>query len=80
MSSAFILAGALYVEAVLGFLGFGISPEIPSWGNVLNGAQDTFYDAPLLTIVPGVLLTVALLSVNFIGDGPRDALDPRHSS
>jgi peptide/nickel transport system permease protein len=78
VSATFILAGALYVEAVLDFLGFGISPDIPSWGNLLNGAQDTFYDAPLLPVVPGVLLTIAILCMNFIGDGLRDALDPRY--
>ena len=77
VSATFILAGALYVEAVLDFLGFGISPDIPSWGNLLNTAQETFYDSPLLAIVPGVLLTLAILSMNFIGDGLRDALDPR---
>ncbi len=80
VSTTFILAGALYVEAVLDFLGFGISPEIPSWGNLLNGAQDTFYVAPQLAIVPGVLLTLAILCLNFIGDGLRDALDPRYTS
>jgi peptide/nickel transport system permease protein len=78
VAATFILAGALYVEAVLDFLGFGISPDIPSWGNLLNGAQDTFYDAPLLPVVPGVLLTIAILCMNFIGDGLRDALDPRY--
>src|SRR5262249_55584075 len=79
VSATFILAGALYVEAVLDFLGFGISPPIPSWGDLLNTAQETFYDAPQLAIVPGVLLTLAILCMNFIGDGLRDALDPRHS-
>lgn len=79
VSSTFILAGALYVEAVLDFLGFGLSPDIPSWGNLLTGAQDSFYDSPLLAIVPGVLLTIAILCVNFVGDGLRDAFDPRHT-
>lgn len=79
VSSTFILAGALYVEAVLDFLGFGLSPDIPSWGNLLTGAQDSFYDAAILAIAPGVLLTVAILCVNFVGDGLRDAFDPRHS-
>jgi ABC-type dipeptide/oligopeptide/nickel transport system permease subunit len=78
VSATFILAGALYVEAVLDFLGFGISPDIPSWGNLLTTAQDTWADAPQLAIVPGVLLTLAILCMNFIGDGIRDALDPRH--
>ncbi len=78
VSATFILAGALYVEAVLDFLGFGISPDIPSWGNLLTSAEQSFYDAPLLAVVPGVLLTVAILCMNFVGDGLRDALDPRH--
>ncbi len=77
VSTTFILAGTLYVEAVLDFLGFGISPDIPSWGNLLTSAENVFYTAPLLAIVPGVLLTVAILCMNFIGDGLRDALDPR---
>lgn len=79
VASTFILAGALYVEAVLDFLGFGLSPDIPSWGNLLTGAQDSFYDSPLLAIAPGVLLTIAILCVNFVGDGLRDAFDPRHA-
>lgn len=78
VSATFILAAALYVEAVLDFLGFGISPDIPSWGNLLSKAQDTFYTSPVLAVAPGVLLTLAILCVNFIGDGLRDALDPRH--
>jgi ABC-type dipeptide/oligopeptide/nickel transport system permease subunit len=78
VSVTFILAGALYIEAVLDFLGFGISPDIPSWGNLLTTAQDTWEDAPQLAIVPGVLLTLAILCMNFVGDGIRDAIDPRH--
>ncbi|MGH2347656.1 MAG: ABC transporter permease, partial [Chloroflexota bacterium] len=64
--------------AVLDFLGFGISPDIPSWGNLLSTAQDTWFEAPQLAIAPGVLLTLAILCMNFIGDGLRDAIDPRH--
>jgi peptide/nickel transport system permease protein len=78
VSATFILASALYIEAVLDYLGFGISPDIPSWGNLLSTAQDDFYTAPQLAIVPGALLTLAILCMNFIGDGLRDALDPRH--
>jgi peptide/nickel transport system permease protein len=78
VAATFILAGAMYIEAVLDFLGFGLSPDIPSWGNLLTSAEQDFYDAPLLAIVPGVLLTLAILCMNFIGDGLRDALDPRH--
>jgi peptide/nickel transport system permease protein len=78
VAGTFILAGALYVEAVLDFLGFGLSPAIPSWGNLLTSAQNDFYDAPILAVAPGVLLTLTILCVNFVGDGLRDAFDPRH--
>jgi peptide/nickel transport system permease protein len=67
----------LYAEASLDFLGFGLSPDIPSWGNLLNSAEQQFYNAPLLAIVPGALLTVTILALNFVGDGLRDAFDPR---
>lgn len=79
VAGTFILAGALYVEAVLGFLGFGLSPEIPSWGNLLTSAQNDFYDAPVLAVAPGVILTLTILCINFIGDGLRDAFDPRRT-
>jgi peptide/nickel transport system permease protein len=79
VAATFIMAGAMYTEAVLDFLGFGLSPDIPSWGNLLTSAQDSFYDAPMLAIAPGVLLTVTILAVNFVGDGLRDAFDPRHT-
>lgn len=77
VGSTFIMAGALYAEASLDFLGFGLSPDIPSWGNLLNAAEQQFYNAPLLAIVPGALLTLTILALNFIGDGLRDAFDPR---
>jgi peptide/nickel transport system permease protein len=77
VSATFILAGALFVEAALDFLGLGLAPNIPSWGNLLSASQDTYFDAPLLSVVPGVLLSLTILCVNFIGDGLRDALDPR---
>jgi peptide/nickel transport system permease protein len=77
VSATFILAAALFVEAALDFLGLGLSPDIPSWGNLLSASQDTYFDAPLLSIVPGFLLSLTILCVNFVGDGLRDALDPR---
>jgi peptide/nickel transport system permease protein len=79
VAGTFILAGALYVEAVLDYLGFGLSPDIPSWGNLLTSAQNDFYDDPVLAIAPGVLLTLTILCMNFIGDGLRDAFDPRRA-
>ena len=70
------IAFNLLAEGTLSFLGFGVPPEVPTWGNMLTSASSTYLTAPLLTIVPGVTLTVAVLAVNFIGDALRDALDP----
>src|SRR5437763_1135402 len=73
----FAIAGAMYVEAALDFLGFGLPPEVPTWGNMLAGSESYIAVNPLLTVAPGVLLTLAILAVNFVGDGLRDAFDPR---
>lgn len=69
---------ALYMlaEASLSFLGFGVPPGTPTWGNMLNEARPLYTTRPLLAIAPGLTLTIAVLAVNFIGDGLRDALDP----
>ena len=64
-------------EAVLDFLGFGVAADTPTWGNMLNTAEQHLLDAPLLAIAPGLTLTLTILCINFIGDGLRDALDPR---
>ena len=64
-------------EAVLDFLGYGVSPDTPTWGNMLNTAEQHLLDAPQLAIAPGLMLTFAILFINFMGDGLRDALDPR---
>lgn len=77
VAGTFILAGALFVEAALDFLGLGLSPDVPSWGNLLSSSEEVFYGTPLLAIVPGALLSLTILCVNFVGDGLRDALDPR---
>ena len=67
----------ILLESVLSFLGFGIVPPTPSWGNMLNNAQEYLATAPWLALLPGALITLAVSSFNFIGDGLRDALDPR---
>jgi peptide/nickel transport system permease protein len=71
------IAYNMLYEAILDFLGFGVSPDTPTWGNMLNSAEQHLLDAPQLAIAPGLILTVAVLCINFIGDGLRDALDPR---
>ncbi|MFX4223739.1 MAG: ABC transporter permease [Thalassobaculum sp.] len=64
-------------ESVLSFLGLGIRPPTPSWGNMLTGAQELIWESPRLAIWPGVLIFATVVSVNLLGDALRDALDPR---
>ena len=64
-------------ESVLSFLGFGIVPPTPSWGNMLNNAQELITSAPGLAVYPGVLIFVTVIAVNFLGDGLQHAFDPR---
>lgn len=64
-------------EAVLDFLGYGVAADTPTWGNMLNAAEQHLLDAPQLAIAPGLILTFTILCINFMGDGLRDALDPR---
>ncbi len=71
------IAGAMVAEAQLSFLGIGIKPPTPSWGNMLSGAQRHFDLGPQLAIVPGVMISVAVLSMNLLGDAVRDMIDPR---
>lgn len=64
-------------ESVLSFLGYGITPPTPSWGNMLNNAQELVTTAPALAIYPGLLIFVTVIAVNFLGDGLQHAFDPR---
>lgn len=64
-------------ESVLSFLGFGIVPPTPSWGNLLNNAQELVTTAPALAIYPGLLIFLTVIAVNLLGDGLRQAFDPR---
>lgn len=74
------MAGAILSEAALSFLGLGVQPPTPSWGSMINGGRVHLIDAPHLTIFPGLFLAVVVLGFNFLGDGLRDAIDPRRSS
>jgi peptide/nickel transport system permease protein len=71
------VARAILTESYISFLGYGIQPPTPTWGNMLKDAQQYLDTAPWLAIVPGIAITLAVTSFNFIGDGLRDALDPR---
>ena len=77
VAATLTVARAILIEAYISFLGYGIQPPLPSWGNMLNNAQQYLDSAPWLAIVPGVAITLAVTSFNFIGDGLRDALDAR---
>jgi len=71
------VAKAMLLESYVSYLGYGIQPPAASWGNMLNNAQIYMTSAPWLAIVPGIAITLAVTSFNFLGDGLRDALDPR---
>lgn len=77
VQGTYICASAILTEAILSFLGAGISPEIPTWGNVMADGRAVFQVKPSLIFWPGLLLSVTILSINLIGDATRDALDPR---
>ncbi len=70
-------ANAILLESYISFLGYGIQPPAASWGNMLTNAQSDFTVDPWLAVFPGLAITLAVASFNFIGDGMRDALDPR---
>jgi len=71
------VASAILVEAGLSFLGFGVQPPAPSWGNILTEGRTYIFDAWWLTVFPGLAILITVLSFNLLGEGLRDALDPR---
>ena len=72
------IGAAIITESGLSYLGFGVQPPTPSWGNMLNNAQSELDYAPWTALFPGVFIFLTVISVNYIGDGLRDALDPHH--
>ena len=68
---------SILFEAALSFLGLGVQPPTPSWGNMLFNAQELIYQAPFLAILPGLLIFLVVVSFNFLGDGLQDAIDPK---
>jgi peptide/nickel transport system permease protein len=77
VQSTYIAASAILTEAGLSFLGVGVPPEIPSWGNIIAQGRSFFLIAPWSILIPGAFLAVMVLGVNMLGDGLRDRLDPR---
>ncbi|MDW8091732.1 MAG: ABC transporter permease [Meiothermus sp.] len=77
VNATLAVGGAIITEAALSFLGFGIQPPVATWGNMLNNAQVYVFDAPWLALAPGFMIFITVLAFNYLGDGLRDALDPR---
>ncbi len=77
VQATYVCASAMLTEAILGFLGAGTPPEIPSWGNIMAEGRTYFQIAPWLIFFPGLALAITVLAVNVLGDGLRDTLDPR---
>ncbi|MCU4182576.1 ABC transporter permease [Bosea sp. BH3] len=77
VQGTFIAASAILVEAILSFLGIGIPPETPSWGNIMAEGRNLFRVFPHNILYPGVFLGLTVLAVNMLGDGLRDTLDPK---
>jgi peptide/nickel transport system permease protein len=77
VQGTFICAAAIIIEAILSFLGIGIPPEIPTWGNIMAEGRTLFRVFPHNILYPGLFLAVTVLGVNMLGDGLRDVLDPK---
>ena len=77
ISATLSLGTVIVIESTLSFLGFGIQPPVPTWGNMLNEYQNEMWTQPAKVFYPGLLIFVCVLAFNYIGDGLRDAMDPR---
>ena len=77
VQATYVCASAMITEAILSFIGAGTPPNIPSWGNIMAEARSLFQIAGYLILFPGICLSLTVLAVNLLGDGLRDALDPR---
>ncbi len=77
VAATFGIAGAILVESSLSFLGLGVQPPTPSWGNILTAGKDNIEVAWWLSLYPGLAILITVLSYNLVGEGLRDALDPR---
>jgi len=77
VQGTYIAASAILIEALLSFIGAGLSPELPTWGNTIAEGRDVFQRAPWIILAPGAFLAVTVLAINVMGDGLRDTLDPR---
>jgi peptide/nickel transport system permease protein len=77
VQSSFVFAAAVLTEAALSFLGVGVPPYVPSWGNILSEGRLYIQQAPWLVLCPGGAIMLTILGLNLFGDGLRDLLDPK---
>jgi peptide/nickel transport system permease protein len=77
VQATYICASAIITEAILSFLGAGVPPTVPSWGNIIAEGRTLFQVAAYIVVIPGLFLSITVLAINLVGDGLRDALDPR---
>ncbi len=77
VQATYVCASAMIVEAILSFIGAGTPPTIPSWGNIMAEGRARWQVKPYIVFFPAAFLSVTVLAVNLLGDGLRDALDPR---
>ncbi len=77
VATALAVGGTILFESVLSFLGLGIQPPLPSWGNMLTGAQETIWQAPWLALWPGLAILLTVAAINLVADDLQDRLDPR---
>ena len=78
VAATLTVARAILMESYMSYLGYGVQPPHPSWGNMLNNSQQYLTSSPWLAIFPGLMITAAVTSFNFLGDGLRDVLDPKN--
>ncbi|MEX0416745.1 ABC transporter permease [Bacillus sp. C30] len=78
VASTLGIAWSILTESAISYLGLGIQPPTPTWGNMLQNAQQYIWTSPILGVLPGMAITLVVLAYNFLGDGLRDALDPKH--
>jgi peptide/nickel transport system permease protein len=77
VAATLALGNVILIETALSFLGMGVQPPTPSWGNMLTNARQYLFRAPSLIVIPGIFIFVTVLAGNLMGNGLRDALDPR---
>lgn len=78
VAATFGVARSILVESAMSFLGLGVQPPTPTWGNMLTNAQNFIWSAPIQVVFPGLMILLTVMAFNFAGDGLRDALDPKH--